>query len=183
VGPPAFKIGFGGSVMSSVANSVSSTTSQDLTAIQRGDPYNGNKVARFLEALALLPQPIIKKIHDQGAGGLANVITELLDGYDAIIDLAALPKAEGINSLECWISEYQEQMVFIAAPDSLPLLESLSTREGVLLHQLGTIQPTQTGTIRISILTSINIILMPFILPNCKKYMLMLPPTPPTPSS
>ena len=153
VGPPAFKIGFGGSVMSSIANTSTDKTSS-LTAIQRGDPYNGNKVARFLEAIALLEKPIIKKIHDQGAGGLANVITELLDGWDANIDLAKLPAAEGMNSLECWISEYQEQMVFICSSNSLAQLEYMAAREGVILHPLGTILTTKTGTIHFNNLVS-----------------------------
>jgi phosphoribosylformylglycinamidine synthase len=137
--------------MSSVNNT---STEGDMTAIQRGDPYNGNKVARFLETLALLDKPIIKKIHDQGAGGLANVITELLDGWDARIDLSALPAADGMNSLECWISEYQEQMVFICNPISLPLLETIASREGVLLHTIGTILTSKTGTIHFDNLVS-----------------------------
>ena len=151
VGPPAFKIGFGGSVMSSVDNT---STERDMTAIQRGDPYNGNKVARFLETLALLPEPIIKKIHDQGAGGLANVVTELLDGWDANINLAALPAADKMNSLECWISEYQEQMVFICSPNSIPALETIASREGVLLHPIGTLLSSKTSTIHFNNLVS-----------------------------
>ena len=151
VGPPAFKIGFGGSVMSSVDNT---SSEGDMTAIQRGDPYNGNKVARFLETLALLPEPIIKKIHDQGAGGLANVITELLDGWDAIINLADLPAAEGMNSLECWISEYQEQMVFICSPNAIPQLKSIAAKEGVLLHTIGTILPSKTSTIQFNLVSN-----------------------------
>ena len=151
VGPPAFKIGFGGSVMSSVDNT---STEGDMTAIQRGDPYNGNKVARFLETLALMPEPIIKKIHDQGAGGLANVITELLDGWDAIINLADLPAAEGMNSLECWISEYQEQMVFICSPSAIPQLKSIASREGVLLHTIGTILSSKSSTIQFTLVSN-----------------------------
>lgn len=151
VGPPAFKIGFGGSVMSSVDNT---STERDMTAIQRGDPYNGIKVARFLETLALMPEPLIKKIHDQGAGGLANVVTELLDGWDANINLAALPAADKMNSLECWISEYQEQMVFICSPTAIPALETIASREGVLLHPIGTLLSSKTGTIHFNNLVS-----------------------------
>jgi phosphoribosylformylglycinamidine synthase len=151
VGPPAFKIGFGGSVMSSVDNT---STEGDMTAIQRGDPYNGNKIARFLEILALTSEPIIKKIHDQGAGGLANVITELLDGNDAVINLADLPAAYGMNSLECWISEYQEQMVFICSPKAISQLKSIASREGVLLHIIGTILPSKTSTIQFTLVSN-----------------------------
>jgi phosphoribosylformylglycinamidine synthase len=148
VGPPAMKIGFGGSVMSSVSNS---TRDSDMTAIQRGDPYNGNKVARFLEYLALLDEPIIKKIHDQGAGGLGNVVTELLDGWDCSINLAELPRAMGINSLECWLSEYQEQMVFICTPSNYSQLETLANRYGVQLYTLGVILPSKQGKIYFNI--------------------------------
>ena len=144
IGSPAMKIGFGGSIMSSVSNNSADT---DMTAIQRGDPYNANKVTRFLEYLALLEKPLIKKIHDQGAGGLANVVTELLDGWDCEIDISILPQAMGMNPLECWLSEYQEQMVCICPASNYPILESLASREGVLIHTLGTILPTHESRI------------------------------------
>jgi phosphoribosylformylglycinamidine synthase len=146
IGPPAFKIGFGGSIQSSVTNTA---TDNDMTAIQRGDPYNGNKVARFLEYLALLDTPIIKKIHDQGAGGLGNVTTELLDGYDAIIDIEHLPAAIGMDTLEIWLSEYQEQMVFICTNENYPKLVELANSEGVLIYKLGTLLDTRNSTITI----------------------------------
>lgn len=136
IGPPAFKIGFGGSIQSSVNNN---SQDKDMTAIQRGDPYNGNKVTRFLEYLSTMDNPIIKKIHDQGAGGLGNVVTELLHGYDCLIDIENLPSAIGLDTLECWLSEYQEQMVFIASPESFPILKEIAESEGVLIYQLGTI--------------------------------------------
>lgn len=151
VGPSAMKIGFGGSVMSSVSNS---TGDSDMTAIQRGDPYNGNKVARFLEYLALLDKPLIKKIHDQGAGGLGNVVTELLDGWDCSINLADLPRAPGMNPLECWLSEYQEQMVFICLPSSYSQLETLANRYGVSLYKLGVILLSKQGHIHFNMCDS-----------------------------
>lgn len=149
VGPTAFKIGFGGSMQSSV---VCDTADRDMTAIQRGDPYNGNKVARFLEILATMERPLIKKIHDQGAGGLGNVITELLDGWDADINLEMIIKAPGMSSIEIWLSEFQEQLLFICPPENYPILEKLSCREGILIQHLGTIRDTRTSTIHMKIL-------------------------------
>jgi phosphoribosylformylglycinamidine synthase len=147
IGPPAFKIGFGGSIQSSIIND---STSTDMTAIQRGDPYNGNKVARFLERLALLPIPLIKKIHDQGAGGLGNVVTELLDGLDAVIDLQAIPASDGMDSLEIWLSEYQEQMVFICSPESYSTIEAIAAAEGVIIHRLGIVLKDRNSNINLT---------------------------------
>jgi phosphoribosylformylglycinamidine synthase len=146
IGPPAFKIGFGGSIQSSINNN---SQDKDMTAIQRGDPYNGNKVTRFLEYLSTMDNPIIKKIHDQGAGGLGNVVTELLDGWDCLIDIEHLPSAIGLDTLECWLSEYQEQMVFIASPESFPHLKEITEREGVLIYQLGTILDSRNSKIQL----------------------------------
>ena len=140
VGPQAFKIGLGGSLMSSVDNSA--TGAQDaLTAVQRGDPYEGNKVIRFCEYLATQPcvdgQGLIHKIHDQGAGGIGNVVKELVEPYSAEIDLSRLPHAPGMTTLECWLSEYQEQMVFTAPAGNLDELKKLAAREGCGLYVLG----------------------------------------------
>jgi phosphoribosylformylglycinamidine synthase len=140
VGPQAFKIGLGGSLMSSVDNSA--TGAQDaLTAVQRGDPYEGNKVIRFCEYLATQPRRLIHKIHDQGAGGLGNVVKELVEPYSAEIDLSQLPHAPGMTTLECWLSEYQEQIVFTAPAGNLDELQRLATREGCGLFVLGRILP------------------------------------------
>jgi phosphoribosylformylglycinamidine synthase len=141
VGPQAFKIGLGGSLMSSVDNQA--TGAQDaLTAVQRGDPYEGNKVIRFCEYLATQPgAPIIHKIHDQGAGGLGNVVKELIEPNSAVIDLSQLPRAPGMSTLECWLSEYQEQMLFTCADSSLDELQKLADREGCGLYVLGQILP------------------------------------------
>ena len=147
VGPQAFKIGLGGSLMSSVDNQ--STGTQDaLTAVQRGDPYEGNKVIRFCEYLATQPSMngrggLIHKIHDQGAGGLGNVVKELVEPYSAEIDLSTLPHAPGMTTLECWLSEYQEQMLFTAPAGNLDELQRLAAREGCGLFVLGRILPDQ----------------------------------------
>jgi phosphoribosylformylglycinamidine synthase len=146
VGPQAFKIGMGGSLMSSVDNKAAGT--QDaLTAVQRGDPYEGNKVVRFCEYLATQPdgRGLIHKIHDQGAGGLGNVVKELVEPHSAEIDLSSLPHAPGMTTLECWLSEYQEQMVFTAPESSLPELERLARREGCGLVVLGRILPEKAN--------------------------------------
>ena len=153
VGPQAFKIGLGGSLMSSVDNSANGA--QDaLTAVQRGDPYEGNKVIRFCEYLATQLRTdgqggLIHKIHDQGAGGLGNVVKELVEPYSAEINLSALPHAPGMTTLECWLSEYQEQMVFTAPAGNLDELQRLAAREGCGLYVLGRILPPsepETGT-------------------------------------
>jgi phosphoribosylformylglycinamidine synthase len=79
------------------------------------------------------------------------VVTELLDGWDCSINLAELPRAMGINSLECWLSEYQEQMVFICTPSNYSQLETLANRYGVQLYTLGVILHSKQGKIYFNI--------------------------------
>ena len=89
VGPPAFKIGFGGSLQSSVNNN---SLNNDMTAIQRGDPYNGNKIIRFFEYLATMEKPIIKSMDVY-----RNAATEFLEGLSTgvigiiVSSLGAIP--------------------------------------------------------------------------------------------
>jgi phosphoribosylformylglycinamidine synthase len=58
-----------------------------------------------------------------------------------------LPATIGMDSIECWLSEYQEQMVFIATPEKYTILKELALREGVLIHKLGIIQSTRNSCI------------------------------------
>ena len=59
---------------------------------------------------------MIKRCNDFGAGGVSVAIGELTDGL--IIDLNAVPKKyEGLDGTEIAISESQERMAVVIAPE------------------------------------------------------------------
>ena len=60
----------------------------DLQSVQRGDAQMENRVNRVIQAcVELLDRNPIKSIHDQGAGGPANVLTELMEQLGGEIDI------------------------------------------------------------------------------------------------
>ena len=45
--------------------------------LQRGDPQMENKAARFIEICSNMEDNPIISVHDQGSGGMGNVIKKL----------------------------------------------------------------------------------------------------------
>lgn len=82
--------------------------------VQKGNPpieRNLQRLFRRKEAANL-----IKRCNDFGAGGVSVAIGELADGLD--IDLDAVPKKyEGLDGTELAISESQERMAVVVAPE------------------------------------------------------------------
>ena len=78
LGGPAYKIGMGGGSASSRSHT-ETDISANYNAVQRGDPEIENKVNRVIKSCIHLGKsnPIIS-IHDQGAGGTANVTQEIV---------------------------------------------------------------------------------------------------------
>ena len=61
----------------------------------------------------MIQNPIIS-IHDQGAGGLANVVKEIVYPCGGEIDLKNVTLGDNtMNSLEIWCSEFQESDVLL----------------------------------------------------------------------
>lgn len=138
VGGPAYRIGIGGGSASST-----SQTNEDkyVNAIQRGDPQLENRLDRFIRACVSLgvDNPILS-IHDQGAGGMANVTKEIVESKGGIVDLANMYIGDStMTSEELWVAEYQEQNTFLAQSPNLELLQSIARREEVDLRVVGVV--------------------------------------------
>ena len=62
--------------------------------------------------------PIIS-IHDQGAGGTANVTKEIVYPNGALINIAKIQSGdESMSFLEKWVCEYQEQVSILINPNT-----------------------------------------------------------------
>ena len=146
IGGPAYKIGLGGGFSSSVDQD-GSRVSFEINAVQRGDAQMENKLNRVITTLINLgdKNPIVS-IHDQGAGGLANVVKEIVYPLGAEINLNMVTLGDtNLHPLEIWCSEFQESDVLICNPDSVNLISNICKMENVFCDVLGEI--TGTGNI------------------------------------
>ena len=109
-----------------------SHTAQSLTTcgaeVQKGNAPEERKLQRLFrdpEAARM-----IKRCNDFGAGGVSVAIGELADGLD--IDLNKVPrKYDGLDGTELAISESQERMAVVLAPEDVARFEAIAQRENI----------------------------------------------------
>jgi phosphoribosylformylglycinamidine synthase len=138
VGGPAYRIGMGGGAASSMEQG-KNLQDLDFNAVQRGDPEMEQRVNRLMRACQELGanNPILSA-HDLGAGGDCNALPEIVEPAGAVIDLRAIPVGDQtLSVLEIWGNESQERNALLIALDSLPIFETLATRENVPLAVVG----------------------------------------------
>ncbi len=63
----------------------------ELNAVQRANPEMQKRVANLVRALAESENNPIISIHDHGAGGHLNALSELIESTGGEIDIDALP--------------------------------------------------------------------------------------------
>jgi phosphoribosylformylglycinamidine synthase len=109
VGGPAYRIGLGGGAASSMVQG-QNADQLDFNAVQRGDAEMEQKLNRAIRScVECLDKNPIVSIHDQGAGGNANVLKEIVEPAGAVIEVRKIPSGdETLSVLELWGAEYQE---------------------------------------------------------------------------
>lgn len=119
--------GCGGATGSSKAHSVQSLDTCGAE-VQKGNAPEERKLQRLFrnpEATKL-----IKRCNDFGAGGVSVAIGELADGLE--IDLNAVPKKyDGLDGTELAISESQERMAVVVAPEDADKFRALASKENL----------------------------------------------------
>ena len=139
LGGPAYRIGLGGGTASSRSISAKNIQS-DLSAVQRGDPEMENKVNKVLMWCInqLDEENPILSIHDQGAGGMANVTKEIVFPAGADIYLNSVNKGDkSMTPLEVWCSEYQEQISILIDCDDWDLISGVAAAEKCPIECVG----------------------------------------------
>ena len=140
VGGPAYRIGLGGGSASSL---IQGENRQDLdfNAVQRGNAEMEQKLNRVVRACIEMGEdnPVLS-IHDQGAGGPCNVLTEIVDPAGGRVEIRNIAVGDKTMSvLEIWVAEYQERDAFLIFPESLKKFQSICLREKVNCEVLGEI--------------------------------------------
>ena len=118
-------------------------TQSSRDAVQRGDPKMENKLNRVITRFCNMndKNPICS-IHDQGAGGLANVLKEIVypDGAKINLDNVTLGD-ESLLPLEIWCSEFQESSVILIDPiaTNINIIIDICKEENVIADVVGTV--------------------------------------------
>lgn len=138
VGGPAYGIGVSGGSASSKLQG-DNDEELDFNAVQRGDAEMEQKMNRVIRACVEMGDnnPIIS-IHDQGAGGPANVLKELVEKSGGRIELRRIKLGDPtLSVLKIWIAEYQERCGFLITQSRIDEFKSICEREKVNCEVLG----------------------------------------------
>jgi phosphoribosylformylglycinamidine synthase len=145
VGGPAYRVGFGGGAASSMLQG-ENAEELDFNAVQRGDAEMEQKMNRVIRACNEMgDKTLIDVIHDQGAGGPANVLKELVEHSGGRIEIRNIRVGDPTMSvLEIYVAEYQERNGFLISPENIERFQAICDREKVACEILGEV----TGDLR-----------------------------------
>lgn len=140
IGGPAYPIGVGGGSASSMMQG-QNTESLDFNSVQRGNAEMENRANRVIRACVEMGDSNpISSIHDQGAGGPSNVLTELLEPLGGKIGIRGIVLGDKTMSvLKIWSAEFQEGYGLLIRPERIELFKSVCKRERVNCEVLGEI--------------------------------------------
>ncbi|MBA3007837.1 MAG: phosphoribosylformylglycinamidine synthase [Proteobacteria bacterium] len=145
VGGPAYRVGFGGGAASSMLQG-ENASELDFNAVQRGDAEMEQKMNRVIRACNEMgDKTLIDVIHDQGAGGPANVLKELVEKSGGRVEIRNIRVGDPTMSvLEIYVAEYQERNGFLIRPENIEQFQTICAREKVGCEVLGEV----TGDLR-----------------------------------
>ncbi|MFQ3579043.1 MAG: phosphoribosylformylglycinamidine synthase, partial [Bacteroidales bacterium] len=137
LGGDNYRIGMGGGAVSSVATGEFSN-SIELNAVQRSNPEMQKRVYNVIRALCESSKNPIISIHDHGAGGHLNCLSELVEHTGGIFYLEKFPVGDPTLSYkEIICNESQERMGLIIAKEDIPLITEIAKRERAPLYIIG----------------------------------------------
>lgn len=137
LGGDNYRIGMGGGAVSSVdtgryANSI------ELNAIQRSNPEMQKRVYNAIRSIAEGDENTIISVHDHGAGGHLNCLSELVEQTGGDIDISKLPIGDPTLSLKEIIgNESQERMGLVMHEKDVAKLKAIAERERAPMYVIG----------------------------------------------
>jgi len=140
LGGDNYRIGMGGGAVSSVATGQYGQGTE-LNAVQRANPEMQKRVANAIRAMVESENNPIISIHDHGAGGHLNSLSELVEDTGAVIEVGKLPLGDPTLSFkEILGNESQERMGLVIKEKDLSLLEKTASRERAPLYKVGEVK-------------------------------------------
>lgn len=139
LGGDNYRIGMGGGAVSSV-NTGEYANAIELNAVQRSNPEMQKRVSNAIRALSEADINPVVSIHDHGAGGHLNCLSELVDGPGGSIYVDQLPVGDPtLSAKEIVGNESQERMGLVLKDEDINLLKRISERERAPMYVVGEI--------------------------------------------
>ncbi|WP_303746339.1 phosphoribosylformylglycinamidine synthase, partial [uncultured Muribaculum sp.] len=137
MGGDNYRIGMGGGAVSSVETG-QYDNSIELNAVQRANPEMQKRVSNVIRALAESDDNPIISIHDHGAGGHLNALSELVEATGGKIDISALPIGDKtLSAKEIVGNESQERMGMVLKQDDIEYVKRIADRERAPFYVVG----------------------------------------------
>ncbi len=137
MGGDNYRIGMGGGAVSSVETG-QYDNSIELNAVQRANPEMQKRVSNVIRALAESDSNPIVSIHDHGAGGHLNALSELVESTGGRIDLDSLPVGDPtLSAKEIVGNESQERMGMVLDQNDIEFVENVARRERAPMYVVG----------------------------------------------
>ena len=137
LGGDNYRIGMGGGAVSSVATG-EFENHIELNAVQRANPEMQKRVYNAIRALAESSENPIITVHDHGAGGHLNCLSELVEATGGKIDTSKLPVGDlTLSQKEIIGNESQERMGLVMHEKDVSLLQRIANRERAPMYVIG----------------------------------------------
>jgi phosphoribosylformylglycinamidine synthase len=137
LGGENYRIGMGGAAVSS-ADTGAFGSGIELNAIQRSNPEMQKRAANAIRAFVESDENPIVSIHDHGAGGHLNCLSELVENAGGLIDLDKLPVGDPtLSAKEIIGNESQERMGLVISEQNIQKLKTVADRERAPMYTVG----------------------------------------------
>ena len=140
LGGDAYRIGLGGA---SGSSRIAGTQEAELdwNSVQRANAEMEKVVDRVIQACIMMgDMNPIRSIHDLGAGGNANAISELVSPAGCRVFLRRIPCGDSsLSALELWCNESQERVALLTEQEDVALLQEIAGREKCPIAVIGEI--------------------------------------------
>ena len=137
LGGDNYRIGMGGGAVSSV-DTGKFDSSIELNAVQRANPEMQKRVYNAIRALSELDNNPVVSIHDHGAGGHLNCLSELVEATGGNIDISKLPIGDPtLSAKEIIGNESQERMGLVMKKTDIDTLRKIAERERAPFYIIG----------------------------------------------
>ncbi|RXP55750.1 phosphoribosylformylglycinamidine synthase [Lutibacter sp. HS1-25] len=137
LGGDNYRIGMGGAAVSS-ADTGEFASGIELNAVQRSNPEMQKRAANAIRGMVESDKNSIVSIHDHGAGGHLNCLSELVEETGGLIDLDKLPVGDPtLSAKEIIGNESQERMGLVIGKDDADYLHRIADRERAPYYEVG----------------------------------------------
>ena len=137
LGGDNYRIGMGGAAVSS-ADTGAFESGIELNAVQRSNPEMQKRAANAIRGMVESDINTIVSIHDHGAGGHLNCLSELVEETGGLIDLDKLPIGDPtLSAKEIIGNESQERMGLVIGKEDAEYLHRIADRERAPYYEVG----------------------------------------------